>query len=180
MSTSALSRRYARALVELGTEQKLVEQYGAELARVSAVLAGAKMLRLVLESPTLPVEKKSAILSDLAEKLQLSAGMKKFLGLLLVKDRIAYLAQIEANYRGFADELSGVVRARIVSARELTDKQRGAIKGGLEGKTGKRVELKVDVDASLIGGIKAEIAGKVFDGSVKTQLKRIADTLEKG
>lgn len=180
MSTSALSRRYARALVELGAEQQLVEQYGTELARVTAVLAEAKALRLVLESPTLPAEKKTAILGEVAGKMLLSPGMKNFLGLLLVKDRIGYLAQIEANYRGFADERSGVVRARIVSARELTDKQRATIKSGLEGKTGKRVELKVDVDATLIGGIKAEIAGKVFDGSVRTQLKRIADTLEKG
>lgn len=180
MSTSALSKRYARALVELGAERKSVEQYGAELARVTSVLAGEKVLRLVLESPTLPVAKKKAILGEVAGKLQLSTGMNNFLGLLLEKDRIAYLAQIESDYRSFADERSGVVRARIVSARDLSEQQRAAIKGGLERKTGKRVELRVDVDRTLIGGIKAEIAGKVFDGSIKTQLKRIADTLEKG
>lgn len=180
MSTSALSRRYARALVDLGAEQKMVEQYGAELARVSSTLAAEKMLRLFLESPTLPLEKKTAILNDLAETLQLSAGMRNFLGLLLVKDRLRYLAQIEANFRSFADELSGVVRARIISARELSVSQRESIKGGLESKTGKRIELRVDVDTQLLGGIKAEIAGKVFDGSVRTQLKRIADTLAKG
>jgi len=158
----------------------MVEQYGAELARVSSTLTAEKMLRLFLESPTLPLEKKTAILNDLSATLQLSTGMKNFLGLLLIKDRLRYLAQIEANYRDFADELSGVVRARIVSARELSGSQREAIKSGLESKTGKRVELRVDVDTQLLGGIKAEIAGKVFDGSIRTQMKRIADTLAKG
>lgn len=180
MSTSALSRRYARALVELGAGQKMVEQYGLELGRIASVLTTEKLLRLMLESPTLPVEKKTAIMKDIASAMQLSPGMKNFLDLLVVKDRLRYLPQIEINYRQFADDLSGVVRARIVSARELTSGQQQAIKGGLEKKTGKKVELKVELDPALLGGIKAEIGGKVFDGSVRTQLKRIEDTLKKG
>ena len=180
MSSSALSRRYARALVMLGTEQKMVEQYGAELAKVSSLLSGEKLLRLLLESPTLPVEKKTAIFTEVTASLQLSAGMKNFLGLLLAKDRLRYVPQIEANYRQFADELSGVVRARITSARNLSAEQQRSIQTGLEKKTGKKVQLAVELDPALIGGIKAEIAGRVFDGSVRTQLKRIEDTLQKG
>lgn len=180
MSTSALSRRYARALVEMGAEQKMVEQYGTELAKVSSLLRGEKLLRLLLESPTLPVEKKAAIMADVTASLQLSSGMKNFLGLLLTKDRLRYVSQIEVNYRQFADELSGIVRARIVSARTLSPEQQRSIQTGLEKKTGKKVELAVDLDPSQIGGIKAEIAGRVFDGSVRTQLKRIEDTLQKG
>jgi len=42
------------------------------------------------------------------------------------------------------------------------------------------VLLNVEIDKSLIGGLQAEMGGKLFDGSVKTQLKRIADTLAKG
>ena len=180
MSSSALSRRYARALVVLGTEQKMVEQYGAELAKVSSLLSGEKLLRLLLESPTLPVDKKTAILTEVTASLQLSAGMKNFLGLLLDKDRLRYVPQIEVNYRQFADELSGVVRARITSARTLSAEQQRSIQTGLEKKTGKKVQLAVELDPALLGGIKAEIAGRVFDGSVRTQLKRIEDTLQKG
>jgi F-type H+-transporting ATPase subunit delta len=164
----------------MGAEQKMVEQYGTELAKVSSLLSGEKLLRLLLESPTLPVEKKAAIMADVTASLQLSSGMKNFLGLLLTKDRLRYVPQIEVNYRQFADELSGIVRARIVSARTLSPEQQRSIQTGLEKKTGKKVELAVDLDPSQIGGIKAEIAGRVFDGSVRTQLKRIEDTLQKG
>jgi F-type H+-transporting ATPase subunit delta len=38
----------------------------------------------------------------------------------------------------------------------------------------------LETDVSLIGGLQAEMGGKLFDGSVKTQLKRIAETLAKG
>jgi len=167
-------------LVDLGAEQKMVERYGDELARVSSAFAAESALRLILESPTFPAEKKTAILVDLTEKLQLSGGMKSFLGLLLAKDRIQYLAQIEGNYRQLADELSGILRARIISAAELDAGQCATIRSGLENQSGKKVELKVDIEPSLIGGVQVEIGGKVFDGSIKTQLKRIEDTLKKG
>ena len=55
-----------------------------------------------------------------------------------------------------------------------------AIRQGLEKQTGMQVVLSVETDESLIGGLQAEMVGKLFDGSVKTQLKRIADTLAKG
>jgi len=158
----------------------MVEQYGEELAKVSSAFAAQSALRLILESPTFPQEKKTAILSDLIEAMRLSGGMKNFLGLLLAKDRIQYLSQIEGNYRKFADELSGILRARITSASALDGGQQEAIRASLEKQTGKKVELKVDVEPTLIGGIQVEIGGKVLDGSVKTQLKRIEDTLKKG
>lgn len=180
MSISALSRRYARALVEIGAEQKMVEQYGDELGRVSATVAGNEFLRLLLESPTLPVEKKAAIMHDVADTLQLSEGMRRFVGLLVTKDRLQYVNQIAANYREFADDLSGIVRARVASAEELTADAQAAIRQGLEKKTGKRIELAVQIDPSLLGGLKTEVAGKVYDGSIKTQLKRIEETLNKG
>lgn len=180
MSISALSRRYALALVELGAEQKMVEQYGAELSRVTSTLASQDLLRLLLESPTLPLDKKAAIFNDVVAALGVSAGMSKFLGLLVEKDRVKYLPQIEANYRRLGDELSGVQRARVVSAAPLSADQQTAIRQGLEQKTGKKVVLTVEEDPSLIGGLRTEIGGKLYDGSIRTQLKRIENTLNKG
>jgi len=180
LSISAISKRYAKALVMLGTEQRMVDPYAAELDRVNEVLCTETKLRLILESPTFPLEKKAAMLADVTAVMKLSSGMHSFLGLLLENDRLKYLGQITEDYQKFADELSGVVRARVTAAASLDDSQQQALKAGLEKQTGKKVELKVDLDPSLIGGLQAEIAGRVFDGSVRTQLKRIEDTLKKG
>lgn len=180
MSISAISKRYAKALVSLGAQQQAVESYGTELGRVRTVFAAEDLLRLILESPTFPQDKKGAILGELMQNLQLSEGMRNFLGLLLEKDRLQYLAQIEGDFRKLADQLSGTLRATIYSAIELSTAQCGEIRKGLEAQTGKKVELKVEVKPALIGGIQVEIGGKLFDGSLKTQLKRIEDTLKKG
>lgn len=180
MSNSAISIRYAKALLNIASEEKQVEQYAEELAGVAALLKREDLLRLLLDSPTFPLAKKSAIMKDIATQLELSAGMGKFLDLLLEKGRIIQLPQIDSNYRKFADDLSGVVRAKITAANELADERIEAIKQGLEKQTGKQVVLNVEIDDELIGGLQAEMGGKLFDGSVKTQLKRISDTLAKG
>ena len=180
MSSSAIGIRYAKALLNIASEQKKVESYAEELANVASVLKSEDMLRLLLDSPTFPLEKKTAIMTDLCGLLKLSDGMKTFLSLLLEKDRISYIPQIDQNYRKFADDLSGVVRARITSASKLTKARSEALQKGLEKQTGKQVVLSVETDKSLIGGLQAEMGGKLFDGSVKTQLKRIEATLAKG
>lgn len=180
MSNSAISIRYAKALLNIAAEKQQVEPYADELAQVVSVMESEDVLRLLLDSPTFPVEKKAAIMGDLAELLKLSAGMKNFLGLLLEKGRIGYLPQIQVNYRKFADDLSGLVRATLSSASELSSERSEAIKQEIEKQTGKQLILSLNVDESLIGGLQAEMGGKLFDGSVKTQLKRITDTLAKG
>lgn len=180
MSVSALSRRYAKALVELGVEQQAVESFGDELAQVKDILSREELLRQLLDSPTLALEKKQAMLADLSTLLELTEGMNKFLGLLLSKGRLCYLEQIESNYRSLADELAGIMSAKITAASELDDVQKQAIATLLEKQTGKQVVVSVKVDAELIGGLQAEIGGRLFDGSVKTQLKRIEESLTEG
>ena len=180
MSASALTRRYAKALVELAVEQQAVARYGEELAMVNAVLGREELLRQLLESPTLALDKKAAMLTDLAAALGLAEGVRKFLGLLLSKDRLRYLPQIETTYRSLADDLSGVLRANVTAAVPLDAEQQQAIGASLEKQTGKKVALNVNVDPQLLGGVKAEIGGRLFDGSLRTQLKRIEESLTKG
>ncbi len=180
MSNSAISIRYAKALLNIASEEKQVEQYAEELAGIATVLKREELLRLLLDSPTFPLKKKTAIMHDIVEHLKLSKEMRNFLDLLLEKGRIVYLPQIDVNYRKFADELSGVIRAKIKAANKLSPERAAAIKQSLEKQTGKQVVLSVEIDDTLIGGLQAEMGGKLFDGSVKTQLKRIADTLAKG
>jgi F-type H+-transporting ATPase subunit delta len=165
-------------MVEIGVEEKAVEAYADELAKVKEILSQEELLSSLLDNPTLAQEKKEVVLAELCKALELSEGMVKFLGLLLSKGRLCFLAQIEESYRRQADELSGILSAKITAATELDDVQQQAIAAGLEKQTGKQIALTVEVNADLIGGLQAEIGGRLFDGSVKTQLKRIEESLK--
>lgn len=180
MSNSAIAIRYAKALLAIAEENRQVNLYGDELATLTSLLKREDLLRLLLDSPTFSGQKKAAIMTDVASALNLSEHLSKFLHLLLEKGRISYLPQIEANYKRFADELSGVMRAKVVAANTLNKERVEAIRKGLELQTGKTVVINVEKNKALIGGLQAEMAGRLFDGSVSTQLKRIADTLTKG
>lgn len=180
MSDSAIAIRYAKALLNIAVEADRVEQYAGELTRVAQVLEEQDLLRLLLDSPTFALEKKTAIMLDIAAQMELSEGMKLYLSLLLKKGRVIYLPQIDRSYRKFADDLSGVVRAQVFSARKLTQERTTKIQQTLEKQTGKKIVLRVDTDAELIGGMQVEMGGKLFDGSIKTQLKRVSNTLAKG
>lgn len=180
MSNSAIATRYARALLAIATTNECVERYGSELADVAAILKREDMFRLLLDSPTFPLLKKMAMVEDFAAQTELSEGMTQFLKLLLEKGRINSISPIEHSYRKFADDQSGIVRARITAAKKLTKARSEGIRKGLEKKTGKKVILDTAVDADLIGGMQAEMDGRLFDGSVRTQLKRLSDALAKG
>lgn len=180
MSANAIARRYAKALVQLAAEEGAVDRYQGELAKIEGLFTGHPDLVSLLSNPAYGIEAKLETLKDLAGKLGLSATVANFLYLLQERNRIACLASISAGYRVLADELSGVVRPVVTSALPLEETRIAEIRSALEKSTGKRVELTVEVDPELIGGIVTRIGDKVLDGSVKTQLTRIEDILQKG
>ena len=180
MSTNAIARRYARALVQLATEEGGVEKFHAELTAFNTVLADNRNLWAILVSPAYRIEAKRGMMLELITKQELSDTVKNFLLLVLDKNRLNYLPQIVESYGMFADELSGVVRPTITSAMPLDEAQVENIKGTLAKSTGKKVIVKVEVDPTLIGGVVTKIGDKAFDGSLKTQLAKIGDILQKG
>lgn len=93
---------------------------------------------------------------------------------------IDQLSGISDWYRSFADSAAGIVRSSVTSALPLTDQQVREMQNALEKATGKKIILSVATDPLLIGGIVTRIGDKVFDGSIRTQLAKIHDILQKG
>jgi F-type H+-transporting ATPase subunit delta len=180
LSANAIARRYAKALVQLAAEEGAVETFHSELARVEALFAANPELGSLLSNPAHGIEAKLEILKDVAGKLSLSVTIGNFLLLLQERNRMTCLPAISSSYSILADELSGIVRPIITSALPLGDAQIAEIKAALEKSTGKTVQMTVEIDPSLIGGVVTKIGDKVLDGSVKTQLTRIEDILQKG
>lgn len=119
-------------------------------------------------------------MDDLSEYLQLSFMMRNFLRVLQANDRMELFDSIEKEYRKQSDHLSGVVRARVVSALPLEESQREALLIRLRERTGRRVLLDIAKERELIGGVRVEIADQVLDGTIRAQLQRMAGHLYKG
>ena len=180
MINNTLARRYAKALVQIGTEGGLIDRFRDELTAIGRVFSANADLKAVFSNPAFTAEQKKEIMKDIIAKVQCSELVGNFLLLLVDKNRVAFLDQIVHSYETLADEQSGIIRPIITTAFALDAGQVASIQSALEKKSGKKVIPQVTVDQSLLGGVVTQIGDTAFDSSVKTQLKRIQDILQKG
>jgi F-type H+-transporting ATPase subunit delta len=180
MKNLAVSRRYAKALILIGQEDGKADEYNVELDSVVGLFDTQEGFETALTNPLFNKNDRKKVLEAVLAATDLSVIMKSFLTLLFDKGRIGFLREIASYYKDLADELKGVVKASIVSATELSQDAVDKIKEALSKKTGKNIVLNVEQDQSLIGGVVTKIGDLVLDGSVKTQLINMRETLKKG
>jgi F-type H+-transporting ATPase subunit delta len=137
-------------------------------------------LNQAVTNPLYDAAGRRMLVQTLIEKLGLSKVMASYLMLLFDKGRIGYIGDIDDFYQKLADELKGIARASLVSAATLQSETIEKIRASLSQKTGKEVILEVEQDPNLIGGIVTKIGDLVLDGSIKTQLSNIRESLKRG
>ena len=180
MSQKKITKKYARALMELAKEDKKEALYGKEILSFSTMLKSDKRLWNFFVGPAGSFEIKKSALKDIFSKIKFSKVVKNFLHLLLDKERLVLIDEIAESYNILLDEAEGKVRAKIVSAAPLTKTETDKIVAGLSTAVGKKIAADVSLDTDIIGGVVVYVGGLVFDGSVKTQLDNIGYNLKKG
>ena len=175
MIQASLARRYAKALLQIGIEDKTVEKLDADLESYGAVVRGSADLRALLEDPTVLTHVKQSVLKDVTSKLGLTATTVNFIQLLAEKGRIQFFADIHREFTRMADEHAGRARAVVTSASALPKAVETALVEKLSRMTGRKVELDARVDETLLGGLVTEINGVVYDGSLRTQLRALRE-----
>jgi F-type H+-transporting ATPase subunit delta len=180
MKNLKIARRYAKALLIIGKEDDKAESYKEELDRFSDLITREKELEQAIANPLYNVGGRKKVLQAVIDKVNISKVMSSFLLLLFDKGRFGFLSDINEFYKKLADELKGVVRASLVSATELSSETVDKIRTTLSKKTGKDIILEVEQDPSLIGGIVSRIGDLVLDGSIKTQLLNMRESLKRG
>lgn len=180
MSNSTIARRYALSLVQLGAESGQVDAFRLELAEIGALFSDNPEIEAAFAGPAISHEQKKNIMGELVDLCSCSELMGHFLLLLVDKNRVVLLRQIVQAFETLADEYSGVLRPTITTAFDLDVAQLSSIRETLERQSAKRVVPRVVVDDSLLGGVVVQINDVVYDSSVRTQLNRIKDQLQKG
>ena len=180
MKNLSIARRYAKALLLIGKEDGKAETYREELDGLTKLLAGQPDLERAINNPLYPPADRRKVLEAVVQKLGLSEVMQSFLFLLFEKGRFGFLESISEFYAKLADDLKGIARASLVSATELGDDTVDKIRAALSQRTGKDIILDVQQDPELIGGIVTKIGDLVLDGSIKTQLVNMRESLKRG
>ncbi len=180
MKNLAIARRYAKALLLIGKEDGQAETYRQELEGLARLFENEKALFQALTNPLYGTAGRRKVLETVIQKLGFSKVMTSLLMLLFDKGRIVFISKINEFYQKLVDELKGVARAGLISATELTSETIEKIRKSLSKKTGKDIVLEFEQDPGLIGGIVTRIGDLVLDGSIKTQLLNMRETLKRG
>lgn len=180
MKNLAVARRYAKALLLIGKEDGHTDSYREELSGFSDLMEREAALNQAITNPLYESSGRRKVLQAVIDKLGISKTMKSFLLLLFDKGRIGFVSSIDDFYQKLADELNGIARASLVSATALSDDTVEKIRAALSKKTQKKIVLEVEKDPDLIGGIVTKIGDLVWDGSIRTQLSNMRETLKRG
>jgi F-type H+-transporting ATPase subunit delta len=101
-------------------------------------------------------------------------------GLLVDRGRVELLPAIAREFRRLLNRQQGIVEAEVVTASPLTDDELEALRRRVEAIAGARVEMRTQVDESLIGGLTVKVAGRMLDASVRGRLERLRAELVAG
>jgi len=174
---SNISKRYARAFFEIAQEEKKLEQYYQELSQFTAIITSDENLLQFLANPVFEQASKKDVVEKIIGKLKLSPMTINFLKLLVDKKRIDILSDIESCYRQLMDEALKKVRVHVKTAFPLSSELQAFIGSSLEKTTGKKVEMTVEQDPTLLGGVVIGVGDTLYDGSIKNQLNTMRNLL---
>jgi|SRR5579884_1815358 len=176
---SVAANRYARAMLDV-LYPKNAETGYEQLSRLNALLSENPDARGLLENPTVPADRRKAMVEQITKALGTLPEVRNFLDILIDRNRLDLLGQIITTYQKYLDQKLGIVRATVTAAAPLDDAQRTALIGQLEKATGKKVQIQVAVDPALLGGIVAHVDSTIYDGSLRQQLESFREKLVEG
>jgi F-type H+-transporting ATPase subunit delta len=172
-----VAKRYARALVELSEANKTVDKTKADLTAFVDAVDSQPAMQKLFSSPVFTAENKKAVIKDLSGKLNLQPVTQRFVEHLAETGRIRYVKDVHEAFLDIIAERQNRATVRLTTAAPVNNGDLADIKNKLEGLTGKQVDIDSKVDASLIGGAKAQIGSVIYDGTIKNQLNKMRDQL---
>ena len=172
------ARRYAEAAFEVAMRDDAVEAWRSELDTAAAIVADERVGRM-LANPALPLEKRLEMAKSIFGK-SVSQHVLNLIGLMLRRGRIHELPRLAAEFRRLDNARQGITIATAISAAPLTQDEIRALTERLEALTGGRIELEVQVDPSLLGGLVVRVGDRMIDGSVRGRLERLRNQLVSG
>jgi F-type H+-transporting ATPase subunit delta len=167
---------YATALFEVARVEGSLGEVEDELFRFARTLESSDELRSVLTDQSVPAERRKGVVEDLLGG-KASPTTLNLVSLVVGAGRARELpAIIDRLVERAAAERQRVV-AEVRSAIELDDATLARLANALEAATGKKVEVKLIVDPSILGGISAQVGDTVIDGTVRTRLDQLRDVI---
>ena len=168
-------RRYAQAAFAIAIERDALEVWERDLENARVIFTESDV-RAFMAAPSVPLNVKlDGIMTLLSEADSL---VRNLVSLVTSNGDIERIDGICDAFRELTDEHLGIGRAQITTAVTLDDARRERIVDSLKDMTGyERIEVTEIVDPDIIGGVVARVGDRLFDGSTRTKLRSMQESL---
>jgi F-type H+-transporting ATPase subunit delta len=166
---AGMAGRYATALFDLALEDKALDKVRADLDRFDGLVAESADLTRLVRSPVFTAEEQVKALDAISAN---------FIKLVAANRRLFAIRGIIKAFHALVAAHKGEVSASVTVAEPLSDNNLAALKGALNAVTGKDVDLKVEVDPAIIGGLVVKLGSRMVDSSIRTKLNSIKTAMK--
>lgn len=171
-----LASKYATAIFEIAQDEKNLDGYDKDLAKVRADVFDIPEAVKFFQNPLVPHDAKKDLLKRALDK-EISATVMNFLMLLVDKKRIGVFNEIYDLFTSLKNKAQGILVADVTSAFPLNKKQQDALIKKLASLTGRKIQIRTHKDTSIIGGLILKIGDKRIDGSVAGRLNGLRSSM---
>lgn len=173
---SVVAERYAEALFQVGEETNSTTKLYEELNAVVDILKSNKDFFNVLKSPLVAKGEKR----DLVEKVlgkELSSSLTNFLKIMIDKDRMSAIEAVLKSYKSLLNEKNNIIEGIAITAIAMSKEELKSLETKLSSKYNKNVTLENKVDESVLGGVLVRLGNEEIDGTVRTRLANMKESL---
>ena len=165
---------YASALFQVVRAEGELDRVENELYHFGKLLESNHELKQALSDKSIERDQRAKVLEQILSG-KVSPHTLGLLEFIVSQGRARQLPQILEELSDLAAEARQAVVAEVRTAVALDDSQRQQLASALSSATGKKVEVKVVVDPSVVGGIVSKVGDTVIDGSVRRRLEQLKE-----
>jgi F-type H+-transporting ATPase subunit delta len=177
MKENIVARRYAQALFSEAKAENITQDVITQLSAISALYDASEDFKVLVKNPLISKHEKQSVINELKNRGALDEFLYKFLTLLVSKNRLSLLNLIAEQVMAMDMKDRGEAEAIITVASAMDDASRSSLNDVLSKLTGKKITIRETVDASILGGVIAQVESSLYDASVKGQLNKIKEQL---
>lgn len=176
MQNHRAAARYAKSLIELADETKVLDQVKEDMQLFLQVCKENRVFSVMLRNPVIPHYQKRAVLDKLFSTRMNKLTVSAF-DLITKKNRESILESIASEYLDQYNALKGIQKAVVTTTYKIDASEQAAFSKAVEGISKKTAELELKIDDALVGGFVLNIGDKQLDESIKTRLNKIQKEL---
>lgn len=170
---STIARPYAKAIFNYAVANKALEEWSAILMLMASVVELPEAKSFFTNPSGTESQSVALLLAPFEKNHKENDALRNWTETLAFEGRIMALPEIYAQFQALREEFEKTILVNVTSFSSLSAKQEENLVARLTEKLNRQVELNVEIDEHVLGGMIIQAGDLVIDGTVRTKLKEM-------